>query len=70
MLEPEELRLAFELPEDIAWNPELPQEILLLELVWAVVEVVLEVLIPPSSSKMSKRNKFIPEESALCEDRS
>jgi len=70
VLEPEELRVAFELPEDIAWNPELPQEILPLELVRAVVEVVLEVLIPLSSSKMSKRNKFIPEESVVCEDRS
>ena len=69
VLEPEELRLAFELPEDIAWNPELPQEILPLELFRAVVEVVLEVLIPPSS-RMIKRAKFIPEESAVCEDRS
>ena len=69
MLEPEELRFAFELPEDIAWNPELPQKILPLELFQAVVEVVLRVLVPPSSRRV-KRAKFIPEELAVCEDRS
>ena len=70
MLEPEELRLAFELLEDIAWNSELPQENPPLELFWAVVKVVLEVLIPPTPSRMIKGAKFIPEESAVCEDRS
>jgi hypothetical protein len=68
-LEPEELRLAFELPDDVAWNPEFPHEILPLELFRSVVEVVLEVLIPPVSRTI-KRAKFIPEESpAVCEDR-
>jgi hypothetical protein len=50
VLEPEELRLAFELPDDIAWNPEFPQEILPLELFRVVVEFVLEVLIPPTNT--------------------
>ena len=70
VLEPEELRLAFELPDDIVWNPEFPHVILPLELFPAVVEVVLEVLIPPTTSRTIKRAKFIPEESAVCEDRS
>jgi hypothetical protein len=54
VLEPEELRLAFEFPDDMAWNPEFPQEIVPLELFRAVVEVVLEVLIPPTPSRMIK----------------